>query len=147
MLRVVICKYVNTINLKIGKVMKETVGSLKAYFIVVAVLGGLGSVPLLGAGAINPLFPILGLVGLAFCCAYFYIGIMLRKLLLESPQLVNKVILASMVYQVLNFLLSLTGGLQLSAIFQLIIGLLLTWYLLNSVKRLSQEERAKTRVE
>lgn len=127
--------------------MRETVRSLKAYFIVIAVLGLIGSINLLPLFSLNPLFLIFGLIGLAFALAYLYIGISLRKLLVESPKIINNVILASMAYQVLNFLLSLLNGVQLSSIIQLAIGLLITWYLLNSVKRLSSKEIAKIRAE
>lgn len=144
--------------------MRETVRSLKAYFIVIAVLGLIKSISTLSLiviavlafresistlslWSLSPLFLIIDLIGLAFALAYLYIGISLRKLLVDSPKIINNVILASMAYQVLNFLLSLLNGVQLSSIIQLAIGLLITWYLLNSVKRLSLEENAKLRSE
>jgi hypothetical protein len=144
--------------------MRETVRSLKAYFIVIAVLGLIKSISTLSFIVIavlsfresistlpfwshSPLFLIISLIGLAFALAYLYIGISLRKLLAESPKTINNVILASMAYQVLNFLSSLLNGVQVASIVQLAIGLLITWYLLNSVKRLSVEENAKTRAE
>lgn len=128
--------------------MRETVGSLKAYFIIVAVLGLINNVGSIAESQINPLILIIGLIGLAFSVAYLYIGIMLRKLLIESPKLVSKVILASMAYLIINcFLLTLLVGLQTSVVIQLAIGLLITWYLFSSVKRLSQEEKSKNRPE
>jgi hypothetical protein len=127
--------------------MRETVRSLKAYFIVIAVFGLIGSISTLSLWSLSPLFLIIGLIGLAFALAYLYIGISLRKLLAESPKTINNVILASMAYQVLNFMSSLLNGLKVASIVQLAIGLLITWYLLNSVKRLSVEENAKTRAE
>ena len=144
--------------------MRETVRSLKAYFIVIAVLGLIKSISTLSFiviavlsfresistlpfWSLSPLFLIIGLIGLAFALAYLYIGISLRKLLAESPKTIKNVILASMAYQVLNFLLTLLKGVQVASIVQLAIGLLITWYLLNSVKRLSVEENAKTRAE
>jgi hypothetical protein len=54
--------------------MKETVGSLKAYFIVVSILGIAGSLAVLGTSQANLLFLVTGLVGLAFSVAYLYIG-------------------------------------------------------------------------
>ncbi len=127
--------------------MRETVGSLKAYFIVVAVLGLLGSTNWLALSSVSPLFMIIGLIGLAFSIAYLYIGISIRKLLVNSPNIINNVILASMAYQVISFLLTLLNGFLLPSIIRLAIGLLITWYLLNSVKRLASEERAKTKGE
>lgn len=52
--------------------MRETVGSLKAYFTVVAVLGLIGNSSTIAASQINPLFLIIGLIGLAFSVAYLY---------------------------------------------------------------------------
>ena len=127
--------------------MRETVGSLKAYFIVVAVLGLIGNFSAIAASSINPLFLIIGLIGLVFSVAYLYMGISLRKLLAESPKIVSNVILASMVYLIINFLISLLGGFQVGLAVQLAIGLLITWYLLTNVKRLSQEEKSKARPE
>jgi hypothetical protein len=125
--------------------MKETVGSLKAYFIVVAVFGLIGSIGTITASQINPLFLIVGLIGFAFSLAYLYMGVMLRKLLVESPGIIKNVILVSMIYQLINFLLSLLAGFQIVSIINLAIGLLITWYLLNSAERLSQEEKSKLR--
>ncbi|HEY9611038.1 hypothetical protein [Allocoleopsis sp.] len=127
--------------------MRETVGSLKAYFIVVAVFGFLGSTSSLSLSSFSPLFLIVGLIGLVFSIAYFYIGISIRKLLVNSPNTINNVILASMAYQVINFLLTLLRGLQPASIISLAIGLLITWYLLNSVNRLASQERSKTKAE
>jgi len=129
------------------RMMRETVGSLKAYFIVVAVLGLIGNFSAIAASSINPLFLIIGLIGLVFSVAYLYMGISLRKLLAESPKIVSNVILASMVYLIINFLISLLGGFQVGLAVQLAIGLLITWYLLTNVKRLSQEEKSKARPE
>lgn len=127
--------------------MRETVGSLKAYFILVGVLGLIGNIGAIAASQVNPLFLISGLIGLAFSGAYLYIGIMLRKLLVESPKLVKNFILASMAYLIVDFLLTLLGGDQTNSVIRLAIGLLITWYLLSNVKRLSQEEKSKTRPE
>ncbi len=125
--------------------MKESVGSLKAYFMVVSVLGIIGSLPTLGASPINPLFLVIGLIELGFSVAYLYIGITLRKLLVKSPKLLNNTLLASMAYQVIiTFLLSLLNGLQIGLVIRLAIALLLLWYLLTNVKRLSQEVKSNS---
>jgi hypothetical protein len=127
--------------------MKETVGSLKAYFIVVSILGIIGSLVALGSSQINPLFLVTGLIGLAFSVAYLYIGITLRKLLVESPKLIDNMLLASMAYQVITFLLSLLNGFQTGLVIQLAIALLLLWYLLANVRRLSKEVKSKVQSE
>jgi hypothetical protein len=127
--------------------MKETVGSLKAYFIVVSILSIIGSLVALGSSQINPLFLVTGLIGLAFSVAYLYIGITLRKLLVESPKLIDNMLLASMAYQVITFLLSLLNGFQTGLVIQLAIALLLLWYLLANVRRLSKEVKSKVQSE
>ena len=124
--------------------MKESVGSLKAYFIVVSVLGVMGSLTTLGASPVTPLFLVIGLIELGFSVAYLYIGITLRKLLVKSPKLLNNILLASMAYQVITFLLNLLNGLQIGLVIRLAIGLLLLWYLLTNVKRLSQEVKSNS---
>jgi hypothetical protein len=124
--------------------MKESVGSLKAYFIVVSVLGMIGSLATLGASPINPLFLVIGLIELGFSVAYLYIGITLRKLLVKSPKLLNNILLTSMAYQVITFLLSLLNGFQIGLVIRLAIALLLLWYLLTNVKRLSQEVKSNS---
>jgi hypothetical protein len=137
--------------------MKETFGSLKAYFIIVAVFGLIGSLAILSEKSTNLLIIIIGLIRLGFSGAYLYMGIALRKLIIESPKLISNVILASMVYQIIYFLLMLVNiflagsdlqqsfqrGLLTGLVVQLVIGLWITWYLLNNVQRLSQEEKSK----
>jgi hypothetical protein len=66
----------------------------------------------------------------------------LRKLLARSSKIVVGVILASMGFLVLDFLSTLLVGLpfeMVGELIRLIIGLLITWYLLSNVKRLSYE--------
>ncbi len=124
--------------------MKESVGSLKAYFIVVSVLGIISSLATFGGSQVNPPFLVFGLIELGFSLAYLYIGITLRKLLIKSPQLLNNLIFTSMAYKVITFLLIslLIHSLQIALLIQLAITLLLFWYLLINVKRLSQEVKS-----
>ena len=126
--------------------MKETVGSLKAYFIFISIIGFISDIRLISIASQNNLIVwIICSIGILFSVAYLYIGITLRKLLVESPQLINNMIYASMVYLVINFLLSLLAGFQANAIMQLVLGLLITWYLLKNVKRLSQMEKSRAK--
>jgi hypothetical protein len=126
--------------------MKESVGSLKAYFIVVSVLGIISSLATLGTSQINPLFLVFFLIELGFSLTYLYIGITLRKLLVKSPKLLNNIIIASMAYKVITFLLISfsINSLQIALVIQLAISLLLFWYLLINVKRLSQEVKSNS---
>ncbi|WP_299492931.1 hypothetical protein [Acaryochloris sp. IP29b_bin.137] len=127
--------------------MKETVGSLTAYFIVISVLSLISNGRVLAQGTqIHPLVWLICIVGSLLSIAYFYLGITLRQRLIDSSQLINSIIYASIVYIILNFLIiSLLVGLQTGSIIQLVLGLLITWYLLNSVKRLSAQEKSKLR--
>lgn len=127
--------------------MKETAGSLKVYFIVVSVLGIAGSLTVLGASQVNPLFLVIGLIGLAFSIAYLYIGITFRKLIVESPKLIENMLLASMAYQVITVLLSSLNGFQTGLIIRLAIAILILWYLLANVRRLSREMKSKAQLE
>ena len=123
--------------------MKESIGSLRAYFIVVALLSGFQNATLLVQSQRNIIIVIIALLGLGLAIAYLYIGIALRKLLVKSSKIITGVILVSMGFLVVVFLLSLLGGVQAAMVAQLIIGLLITWYLLKNVKRLSSEEQGK----
>lgn len=86
---------------------------------------------------------ILGLIGLAFSGAYLYVGISLRKLLVNSPQLMTNILLASMAYQVITFLPNLGGGFSIGLPIRLAIGFLIIGYLFANIKRLAQEEKLK----
>jgi hypothetical protein len=121
--------------------MKESVGSLRAYFIVVALLAGFQNAALLVRSQGNIIIVIIALLG--FAIGYLYIGIALRELLVKSSKIITGVILVSMGFLVVVFLLSLLGGVQAAMVAQLIIGLLIAWYLLKNVKRLSSEEQGK----
>jgi len=111
--------------------LRETVGSLRAYFIIVATL----------SGAINLLALVSGLptvrsVGnLGFAVAYLYLGVRLKQLLSTSPGQITGVLIAGAIYLVL--LLVLYALIRLPEVLvQPFVGLLVTWYLFRSVKRL-----------
>jgi len=57
--------------------------------------------------------------------------------------LIENILLASMTYQVITFLLSLLNGFQTGLVIQLAVALLILWYLFANVKRLSKEVKAK----
>ena len=123
--------------------IKESVGSLRAFFIVTALLAGFQNTNLLVQSQRNIIIVIIALLGIGLAIAYLYIGIALRKLIVKSPKIITRVILVSMGFLVVVFLFSLLDGVQTAMVAQLIIGLLITWYLLKNVKRLSSEEQGK----
>ncbi len=125
--------------------MKESVSSLKAFFLFIGTLGVFGSYTAMTqpSGNLNAINLLSLILGTGFSIAYLYMGFSLRKLLVESPQIVTTVILANIAVAVLNFLLSLFQGFQLSVFQGFVLGLLINWYLYSSVLRLSREEKSK----
>lgn len=123
--------------------MKETVKSLKLYFILSGILGLVGSTGLLALASTSPISAIFGIIGIAFAVGYFYVGVSLQKMLVTSPPTVSNLLYASIAYQVINFLIGLTGGFQPSAAGILAFSLLITGYLLVNVKRLAGEEKIR----
>lgn len=123
--------------------MKESVGSLRAYFIVVGLFSGYDNYQLLRVASGNIILLVLGLLGLALSIASLYMGISLPKLLVESPKLITTVLLFALGLLVVTSLIILSAGFVTPALIRLVIGSLIIWYLFNSVKRLSAEERSK----
>jgi hypothetical protein len=126
--------------------MKESVGSLRLYFIFVALFAGFQSVSLFVESRGNVIVVIDALLGFMLAVAYLCIGIGLRKLLVKSSKIVTGVILTSMAFLVLDFLLTVLVGLpfeMVGKLIRLIIGLLITWYLLSNVNRLSYELQSR----
>jgi len=124
--------------------MRETVRTLRLYFIVSSLLAMPGHILILVLSQGNLLLMGLALIGLGFIGMFFYIGAVLPRLLADSPQRVTRVIYAGMAFLVISFLLNLAGGVQARAVVFLILGLLICWYLLRNVKRLSAEARGSS---
>ena len=120
--------------------MKETVRSLRAYFVVVAVLSGAMNLAAL-VRPVNGLSMVISLIGLGFALAYLYLGVRLKRLLVSSPEQVTGVLIAGAVFLVLLFGLGMLFGLQGGLVAQVILGLLIAWYLFVNVKRLAVEAR------
>lgn len=125
--------------------MKETVRSLRAYFI----LSGLASLwfQFLDVGAhlragISPatiLATAIGIVGVGLALAFLYVGGFLPKLLQSSPHRIGILLYVGAGWAILTSLLSLLNGLQIGTIVVLGISLLILWYLLRNVRRLAAE--------
>ena len=120
--------------------MRESVRSLSVYFIVIACFYGFKCISAFAGSPVLVVDAIIGFIWIAFGIAYLYIGIRLKQLLIEAPKVINSVILVSMGVLVVSFLLGVLLGMQASTGGPLIIGLLVTWYLLKNVKRLSSKE-------
>jgi hypothetical protein len=122
--------------------LKETVGSLRAYFVLVAVLGAVVNVVNLFSGA-SWLVAAIAVVGFGFCVAYFYLGVRLKHLLATAPGQITGVLIAGAVFLVLVFVIdAASAGLGATEV-RPIGGLLITWYLLRNVRRLAAEAYPK----
>jgi hypothetical protein len=117
--------------------MRETAGSLRAYLIIGAILSSLIHLSSLAQSGGNLLAILLSLIGLGFSFAYFYMGIALKKLLERAPGFIVKVLMAGACYLLIIFLLSLATDVWAAALVRLVLGLLITWYLIRNVRRLS----------
>jgi hypothetical protein len=119
--------------------MRETVESLKAYFIVAGLIGIVHSVPFKPA-----LLPaaIKVRLGVDFVCtlAFLVCGIALRKLLRDSPGLVKGLIYVAAVMQVVVAPFELVVFRDAWELVVPAVVLLLSWYLLINVNRLSAAE-------
>lgn len=133
--------------------MRETVTSLRGYFIVVGIyivlsiigpeastFGSIASFreDVVAAGSV--------IIGLGFGLAFIYFGLFLRRLLVQSVRTINVVLYASLATLVLDTLFDLLSGFHPASLVFLAVGLGIIWYLLRTVKRLSQEERSSAQV-
>jgi hypothetical protein len=120
--------------------MRETVRSLKAYFIVSAILSAFVNLRVIGAG--GGLALAIGGIGLGFALAFLYVGVRLRQLLATSPAQVTTLLVAAASFTVLIFLLNLMSGAGAGSVPFLLFGLLILWYLFTNVRRLAAEAQS-----
>ena len=113
----------------------------------------------IGVLFLDPLWVLRVIVAFGLASAYLYIGIDLRRLLVKSPKLIRRIIFLNIAYQVLSYVISSSSynlGFMLTVDssqnstgvgFQFPLFLLISIYidseLLDRVKYLVQEERAK----
>ena len=69
--------------------MKESIGSLRAYFIIIALLAGIKNTASLVQSQRDIAIVIGALIGVGFAIAYLYIGLTLRKLIVKSPKIIT----------------------------------------------------------
>lgn len=124
--------------------MRETVGSLRAYFI----LSGLASLFAYGRALwVNFQGPVsiatvIGIIGIGFSLAFLYVGFSLPQLLKSSAGRVVTLLYVSTGWVAFVFLLGLLEGVAPVAVITLIFSLLILWYLLRNVRRLAAEAQA-----
>jgi Ca2+/Na+ antiporter len=120
--------------------MRETVRSLRAYFIFSGLAGLFFGVSALRVNLLGTAIgAIIGLISIGFSLAFVYVGFTLPKLLRVSANRIVTLLYASTGWTVLFFLLSLFGGLSVFGLVTLILTLLILWYLLKNVRRLAAE--------
>lgn len=126
--------------------MRETVRSLRAYFI----LSGLATLFSYGRalwvnyqGAIS-IATVIGVIGIGFSLAFLYVGLSLPGLLRSSAGRIVTLLYVSTGWVLFVFLLGLLEGLAPVAAITLILSLLILWYLLKNVRRLAAEAQGSS---
>lgn len=123
--------------------MRETVRSLRAYFIFSGLAGVFFGVSALRANLLGTAIgAIIGLISIGFSLAFVYVGFTLPKLLRVSANRIVMLLYASTAWTVFFFMLSLSGGPSVFGLVSLVLTLLILWYLLKNVRRLAAEVQA-----
>jgi hypothetical protein len=120
-----------------GGFLKETVGSLRLYFVIVGVVSGLLNITGFARG-VTVLGVVLLSVGLVLSAGYLYVGIRMRAMLLTSPVRIQQLLYANTGLVVINAANSLVSG-YTRGLVQAGVTLAITVYLLFSVRRLAAE--------
>jgi hypothetical protein len=121
--------------------MKETARSLRAYFVIVGLLGAYFNVTGLMA---SPGAIMMGIEGLSlvFALAYLYFGAVLPSLLRAGTERIYAVLAANAAVTVVQALLVLVLAPNVFALVVCAVGLAICAYLYFNVKRLAAEARA-----
>ncbi len=126
--------------------MKETVGSLRAYFVLagtVSVALHVFSLNVLAQEeSLDSIGVFISVIGLGLGVALLYLAIRLKHLLVASPQQIKGVLITGAVIIAVSLLLQLLGDIQPASFVRAIIGWLITWYLYVNTTRLSKEAQS-----
>ena len=121
--------------------MKETVGSIRAYFILAGVLSLLVSaLPLIKTGV--PLFTALGCVQGVLSLGFIVVGAQMQKMLEDSPGIVKAVVVANVLLVIGLYAMMtqyLTAEQMGAQLWRVIISVAIGAYLLTNAARLSKE--------
>ena len=125
--------------------MRETVRSLRAYFI----LSGLASLFLSGSALrlsiqrSDPIATVILVVTLGFSVAFLCVGVLLARLLKSSAGRIVTLLYASAGWTLFGFLFAVVlkgfSQVELTSVITPIVTLLIVWYLLRNVQRLAAE--------
>lgn len=126
--------------------MRETVRSLRAYFILsgLATLVSYGRALWVNFQGPFKLPTVIGVIGICFSLAFLYVGICLPGLLRSSAGRIVTLLFVSTGWVVFVFLLGLLEGLATVAVVTLLLSLLILWYLLKNVRRLAAEAQVSS---
>jgi len=128
--------------------MRETVRSLRAYFILSGLVSLVSSVSAFRVSLMGPatIAAIPAAISAVFSVTFLYVGFSLAGLLRTSVGQIITLLYASTGWSVLVFLLSLLQGLDPVRLGVLILALLILWYLLVNVRRLAAEAQTASAV-
>ncbi len=119
--------------------MKETVGSLRAYFGVVGLFNFYSGVMQFGQAKGSLFLQVFSVVMLGLSVAYLFCAFKLPDLLANNLTIVETIIYITLGVNVgIGLLIVLASG-QMASISRPIIAIVVALYLLSSVRRLSQE--------
>lgn len=119
--------------------LKETRKSLRLYFGIVSAFSLLSGVAAVSQSRDSFLVIALSAANIGFGVLFGYIVVKFAELLPQRPAFIKKALTANFALSILVFFLSLSGGIQPGAIFNLAIAALVYVYLVKSVARLSAE--------
>ncbi len=123
--------------------LQETPRSLRAYLILVGILG---TVAQLG-GALSPesrpVGRLLSLIGIAIAVAYAWLGFSFKSLITSAPRRIEQVLIAGAVYSIALAVIVVvvypSSEEATAALARAAVGLVITLYLLKNVRRLARE--------
>jgi len=121
--------------------MRETVGSMQAYFTLTGILGAF-SYGVQLASSRDPITAVFSLVGLGLALSYLYLGVRFRKLIISAPSQILTLLKLGGAYLVLVFLLLLASRVGIAGSPGVGAGLLITWYLYANARRLARQAAA-----
>jgi hypothetical protein len=121
--------------------MRETVRSLRAYFILsgLATLFSYSRALLVNFQGSISVVMVIGVIGIGFSLAFLYVGFALPRLLTSAVRQVVLLLYVSTGWVVFVFLIGLLTGIAIFAVITLVLSLLILWYLLKNFRRLAAE--------
>lgn len=115
---------------------KETVGTLRAYFFIVGVLGGAFNVFALLATPLG-VSSVVSLGGLAIAGAFLFLGLRLKELIVTAPKVCEQIVIGAAVVAVVMAITNVLLGASPIAGIQTVGWLIIAWYLVTNLRRLS----------